>query len=64
MGIGGRTEINDELHNLHHCDVFLPPYPHSPCTLEVVPIHDDVNHEVEGDGDPGHCSVAYQLSVA
>lgn len=46
------TNINHELNDLENGDVFLPPDFDAPSSLEVVPVHDDVNHQVEGDGDP------------
>ena len=32
--------------------------------MEVVPVHDDVDGEVEGDGDPGDGGVAEELGEA
>ena len=46
------TKVNDELHNLHHCDILLPPDTDATGTLEVVPVHDYVHHKVERDNDP------------
>ena len=46
------TKIQDKLCNLQSCNPFLPPDPDSPCALEVVPIHDDVDREVESNGNP------------
>lgn len=46
------TKINDKLNNLESGDPFLPPNADSTRTLEIVPVHDDVNHEVEGNWDP------------
>ena len=60
----GRTEIEDELDDLHHGDVLLPPDADATGALEVVPVHDDVDHEVEGDDGPGHGRVADELRVA
>jgi hypothetical protein len=59
-----RTKVNDELHNLHHGDVLFPPNPDSPSTLEVIPIHDDVNCQVKGDWHPGNRRMADELRVA
>lgn len=58
------TEINDELDNLQHGDVLLPPDADTTGTLEVVPVHDNVDQQVDGDGNPLHSSQTNQLSVA
>ena len=49
---GPRTKINDELQDLEAGDPLLPPNTDAARRLEVVPIHDDVDEEVDGDGDP------------
>ena len=51
-GLTGHTEIDHELYNLHNCDVLLPPDADASRALEVVPVHDDVNSQVEGDDGP------------
>ena len=61
---GIRTEINDELDNLEDGNILLPPNADASGRLEVVPVHDDVDRQVESDGDPGDCSRANQLGVA
>lgn len=48
----GLTKINNELNDLQAGDPFLPPDANSSGTLEVVPVHHDVNHEIEGDDNP------------
>lgn len=58
------TEINDELDNLQHSDVLLPPDADTTGTLEVVPVHDNVDQQVDGDGNPLHSSQTNELSVA
>ena len=58
------TQIDHELGDLHDGDVLLPPDLDSARRLEVVPVHDDMNPEVEGDGHPGNGSVADQLGIA
>ena len=45
-------------------DVFLPPDADATGGLEVVPVHDDVDGEVEGDDNPGDGGVAEELGVA
>ena len=47
------TEVNDELDDLQSRDPFFPPDAHAAGALEVVPVHDDVNGQVEHDGHPG-----------
>ena len=42
----------------------LPPDTDAARGLEVVPVHDDVHEEVQGDGDPGDGGVANELGVA
>lgn len=59
-----RTEVNDELKDLQPCDPFFPPDANSPGRLEIVPVHDHVDKEIEGDGDPRNGSEADQLGVA
>lgn len=58
------TQINDELDDLKTSDPFLPPDADASRTLEVVPVHNDVNCEVKSNGDPGDSSQANQLGVA
>lgn len=85
IGVRGKvdeTEIDDELQDLEHSDVLLPPDANTSGRLEVVPgsnqygceggleevgaipVHDNVNGQVESDWDPGDGSVADKLSVA
>jgi len=59
-----KAQINDELDDLEHGDVFLPPDANSTSGLEVVPIHDHMHSQVQRDRNPGHSSAADQLSVA
>lgn len=58
------TDVNDELENLQHGDVLLPPDANTTGTLEVVPVHDNVNQQVDSDGNPLHGGNTDQLSVA
>jgi hypothetical protein len=62
--IGGRTEVDDELDDLHDGDVALPPDTDAARALEVVPVHDDVHHKVQRDGHPRDGRVADELGVA
>jgi hypothetical protein len=58
------TKVNDELRNLKTSDPLLPPDTDATSTLEVVPVHDNVNHEIESDGDPGDRGETDELGVA
>ena len=52
-GLGdGRTEVKDELDDLEHGDILFPPDANTAGALEVVPVHDDVYHQVDRDGNP------------
>jgi hypothetical protein len=68
MQLGGiycrLTEINEELDNLQAGDPLLPPDLDTTSALEVVPIHDNVDSQIEGDNDPGDSSRADELGVA
>jgi hypothetical protein len=61
---GMLTKIEDELDDLHNGDVLLPPDADSTRALEVVPVHDDVDGQVERNRNPGHGRVTQELSVA
>lgn len=52
MGREKRTEIEDELCDLADGDVLLPPDADAARTLEVVPVHDHVNSQVQCDDGP------------
>lgn len=58
------TDVNDELEDLQHGDVLLPPNANATGALEVVPVHHDVDQQVDGDGHPLHGSHTDKLSVA
>lgn len=60
----GLTKINDKLDDLKTGDPLLPPDADAARALEVVPVHDDVNHQVERDRDPGDGGEADELGVA
>ena len=54
--VGGEVDeaqVDNELKDLQHGDVFLPPDAHAASRLEIVPVHDNVHGKVESDGDPG-----------
>ena len=48
----GHTEIEHELDDLHNGDVLLPPDADAARALEVIPVHDNVDHQVEHNRDP------------
>lgn len=58
------TNVNDELQDLQHGDVLLPPNANTASALEVVPVHHNVNQQVDGDGNPLHSGQANELGVA
>jgi len=58
------TKINDKLNDLKTGDPFLPPDTNTARTLEVVPVHDNVDHKVQGDWDPRYRCQTNELSVA
>jgi hypothetical protein len=58
------TEIDNELGDLHNGDVLLPPNADASGALEIVPVHDDVNAQIEGNWDPRDGSVTDELGVA
>ena len=45
-------------------DPFLPPNPDASGALEVIPVHDDMDQQVEVNHDPRDCGGTNQLSVA
>ena len=56
---GGRvTEIDNELKDLKPCDPFFPPDADPAGALEVVPLHEHVDEQVQSDGYPGYGRVA------
>ena len=64
-GWGGRvTKVDKELEDLKPCDPLLPPDPDAARALKVVPIHEDVDRQVEGYGHPGNRRLPTQLGVA
>lgn len=58
------TEVDNKLDNLETSNPLLPPDANTTGALKVVPVHDNVNKEVQGDGDPGDRGRADELSVA
>jgi hypothetical protein len=67
VGVGGEVDeaqVDDELGDLQNRDVFLPPNADATGGLEVVPVHDNVDGQVESDDNPRNSGVAEELSVA
>ena len=58
------TKIDNELDDLKTGDPFLPPDTDATGALEVVPVHDDVDEQIQRDGHPGHRGQADELRVA
>lgn len=54
------TKVNYELKDLKSCDPLLPPDLDAARALVVVPTHDDMDHQVEIDGNPGNRRLADQ----
>ena len=46
------TEVKNELSDLANGDVLLPPDADATRALEVVPVHDNVNSQVQRDDGP------------
>ncbi|KAI6755183.1 hypothetical protein HG531_004289 [Fusarium graminearum] len=67
VGVRGEvdeSEINDELDDLETGNPFLPPNTDTTSALEVVPVHDDVDEEVQDNGNPRDGGGTDELSVA
>lgn len=67
VGVRGEvdeSEINDELDDLETGNPLLPPNTDTTSALEVVPVHDDVDEEVQDDGNPRDGGGTDELSVA
>lgn len=58
------TKIDDELDNLKNGNVLLPPDADTASTLEVVPVHHNMDGQVEGDRNPRNRCQSNQLSPA
>ena len=61
--VEGFTNVDHELQDLKSGDPLLPPNANATRTLEIVPIHDHVNQQVQVDDDPLDRRGADQLSV-
>jgi hypothetical protein len=58
------TKVDDELDNLETGDPLLPPDANATSTLEVVPVHDNVNKQIDINDNPLDSSQTDKLSVA
>ena len=58
------TKVNHKLDDLQCCDVLLPPDLDPASVLKVVPVHDNVNHQVQCNRYPRNWRVSDQLRVA
>lgn len=63
-GEGKRTKVENELDDLHYGDVLLPPDLDAPRALEIVPVHDNMHHQIECDHRPGNGGMTNKLGVA
>lgn len=57
VGVGGKVDkdqVDKELDNLESSDPFFPPHSDTSGTQKVVPVHDDVNGQVQSDRNPFH----------
>jgi hypothetical protein len=67
VGVRGEVdeaEINDELDDLEAGNPLLPPNTDTTGALEVVPVHNNVNEEVQDNRDPRDRGGADELGVA
>lgn len=67
VGVRGEVdeaEINDKLDDLETGNPLLPPNTDTTSALKVVPVHNDVNEEVQDDGNPRDGGGTDELSVA
>jgi hypothetical protein len=59
-----RTNVDHKLQNLQNGNIPLPPDADPARALEVVPVHDDVDGQIECNGHPGDGSAPDQFDVA
>lgn len=67
VGVGAEvdeSEVEDELSNLEGGQVLLPPDADTGSRAHVVVVHEDVDGQVEGDGDPRDGGVTAELDEA
>ncbi|KAH3677460.1 hypothetical protein OGATHE_000934 [Ogataea polymorpha] len=59
-----KDQIDQKLNDLESCNPFFPPDFDTPGSEEVVPVHQDMHCQVQGDWNPFNRGVSNQLSVA
>lgn len=64
IGRNRRTKVDDELNDLQTSNPFLPPAADATGALEVVPVHDHVDQQVQRDDNPRHSGATEELGVA
>lgn len=64
IGRNRRTKVDDELNDLQTSNPFLPPAADATGALEVVPVHDHVDQQVQRDDNPRHSGATKELGVA
>jgi hypothetical protein len=55
-------EVDDELRDLHHCEVSFPPEFRATCSCIVVIVHHNVDQKVDGDNGPRWAQFTVQLN--
>jgi len=58
------SEVNDKLNNLKTGDPLLPPNLNTTSRLEIVPIHYNMDKQIQRDGNPRNGGASNELSVA
>lgn len=61
--VGGHTKVNDELCDLESGDPFFPPDADASRSLEVIPVHNDMYSQIQGDRYPRHWGLPNQLGI-
>lgn len=59
-----KAQIQHELNDLETSDPLLPPNSDASGSQEVVPVHDNMDTQIQGNGHPGNGSQTDQLGVA
>jgi len=57
-------QVDDELNDLHGSEIFLPPDSSTSSSAEVVPVHENVDSQVQDDRNPRDRGGSDKLSVA
>lgn len=67
VGVGSKVDenqVDEELDDLESGDPFFPPDSDTSGTQEIVPVHDNVDSQVQGNWNPFNRGRTSQLSVA